>query len=113
MRRAARDRQATTDGGGWRAGHNGGDADLCRDLSVGDCASFSGGSPHLSVIAWQTLAISARTSNTTRSAADRKITTRRAPRGQARQCRQGDTGHAVDRFFSIRRNRSNSVLTAT
>jgi hypothetical protein len=47
--------------------------------------SFSGGSPHLSAISWQTRAISVRTSNTTRSmtAPDRKIATRRAPRRQA------------------------------
>ena len=39
MRPATMDRQAATDCGRWRAGHNGGDADLCRDLSVGHHAS--------------------------------------------------------------------------
>ena len=34
-------------------------------------------------------------------APDRKITTRRAPRRQARQCGQGDTGNAVDQCIDI------------
>ena len=39
MRRAARDRQAATDCGGWRAGHNGGDAATRHQFSR------AGGSP--------------------------------------------------------------------
>jgi hypothetical protein len=58
------------------------------------------------------------------AASDRKITARRAPRRQARQCGQGDTGNAVDqrvqsarrtssRFFSISRSCSTWVLALT
>ena len=36
------------------------------------------------------------------AAADRKITTRRTARRQARQCRQGDTGNAIDQCIDIR-----------
>jgi hypothetical protein len=36
------------------------------------------------------------------AAPDRKITTRRTPRRQARQCRQGDTGNVVDQCIDIR-----------
>jgi hypothetical protein len=36
------------------------------------------------------------------AAPDRKITSRRAARRQARQCRQGDTGNAVDQCIDVR-----------
>jgi len=55
----------------------------------------------LSAISWQTLAISVRTSNTTRSIARRVIATRRASRRQAGQGGQGDTGNTVDQFVDI------------
>jgi hypothetical protein len=52
----------------------------------------------LSAICWQTLAVSVRTSNTTRSMLRRIARSPRgAPRRQARQCGQGDTGNVVDK----------------
>jgi hypothetical protein len=73
-------------------------------LDIGHHAlSSSGGSPHLSAICWQMLAISVRTSNTTRSMLRRiaRSPRGRTPRRQARQCGQCDTGNAVDQFVYI------------
>jgi hypothetical protein len=84
------------------------------------------GSPHLSAISRQTLAISVRTSNTTRSMLRR---TARSPRGAHRAGRLDSAVNVTlaipsiisstsarrtsSRFFSIRRNRNISVLAAT
>jgi hypothetical protein len=64
----------------------------------GNHYSSSGGSPHLSAISRQTLAIAARTSNTTPldAAPDREIATRRTARRQAGEGGQRDPGISID-----------------
>ena len=82
MRPGTMDRQAAIDCAGWRAGHNGGDADPCRDLSHSSCVVAQ---RRLAALAGHLLAEvgyfgTHLEPDPLNAAPDRKIATQRAPR---------------------------------